>query len=210
MDGGEHETGRVERASATHELPVRRVEERPRINLDRLPLQACRDDHPLVVEDLRVHDHRHLYERRHRRACPEFERWEVRSDLRLTGKLDVAVTDRVSHQAEIQTPVGLLSFGRMPSHWGLGVLTNSGSGIEAPEPVEEPFWQPAADGLADFFADPTLGGKLHLTYRAEYQAQFFRFHGYRFKVLRKARNRLTQLRVAPIRTAAPDLEAGGG
>jgi uncharacterized protein (TIGR04551 family) len=32
--------------------------------------------------------------------------------------------------AEIQTPVGLLSFGRMPSHWGLGVLTNSGAGID--------------------------------------------------------------------------------
>jgi uncharacterized protein (TIGR04551 family) len=32
--------------------------------------------------------------------------------------------------AEIQTPVGLLSFGRMPSHWGLGVMTNSGAGID--------------------------------------------------------------------------------
>ena len=32
--------------------------------------------------------------------------------------------------AEIQTPVGLLSFGRMPSHWGLGVMTNAGAGID--------------------------------------------------------------------------------
>jgi uncharacterized protein (TIGR04551 family) len=32
--------------------------------------------------------------------------------------------------AEIQTPVGLLSFGRMPSHWGLGVMANSGAGID--------------------------------------------------------------------------------
>jgi uncharacterized protein (TIGR04551 family) len=32
--------------------------------------------------------------------------------------------------AEIQTPVGLLSFGRMPSHWGLGMLANSGAGID--------------------------------------------------------------------------------
>ncbi len=32
--------------------------------------------------------------------------------------------------AEIQTPVGLLSFGRMPSEWGLGILTNAGGGID--------------------------------------------------------------------------------
>ncbi len=31
--------------------------------------------------------------------------------------------------AEIQTPVGLLSFGRMPSEWGLGILTHAGGGI---------------------------------------------------------------------------------
>lgn len=31
---------------------------------------------------------------------------------------------------EVQTPVGLLSFGRMPSHWGLGLLTNAGAGID--------------------------------------------------------------------------------
>jgi uncharacterized protein (TIGR04551 family) len=32
--------------------------------------------------------------------------------------------------AEIQTPVGLLSFGRMPSHWGLGVMANAGGDID--------------------------------------------------------------------------------
>jgi uncharacterized protein (TIGR04551 family) len=32
--------------------------------------------------------------------------------------------------AEVQTPVGLLSFGRMPSEWGMGILTNAGSGID--------------------------------------------------------------------------------
>jgi uncharacterized protein (TIGR04551 family) len=31
---------------------------------------------------------------------------------------------------EVQTPVGLLSFGRMPSQWGLGILANSGQGID--------------------------------------------------------------------------------
>ncbi len=32
--------------------------------------------------------------------------------------------------AEVQTPVGLLSFGRMPSEWGLGILSNAGAGID--------------------------------------------------------------------------------
>ena len=31
---------------------------------------------------------------------------------------------------EISTPVGILRFGRMPSHWGLGMLYNDGSGID--------------------------------------------------------------------------------
>ncbi len=31
---------------------------------------------------------------------------------------------------EVQTPVGLLSFGRMPSSWGLGMVANAGAGIE--------------------------------------------------------------------------------
>jgi len=32
--------------------------------------------------------------------------------------------------AEVQTPVGLLSFGRMPAGWGLGILQNAGSGLD--------------------------------------------------------------------------------
>lgn len=28
--------------------------------------------------------------------------------------------------AEVKTPIGLLKFGRMPSHWGMGILANSG------------------------------------------------------------------------------------
>lgn len=32
--------------------------------------------------------------------------------------------------AEVQTPLGLLSFGRMPSSWGLGILAHDGSGID--------------------------------------------------------------------------------
>ena len=31
---------------------------------------------------------------------------------------------------EVQTPVGLLSFGRMPSAWGLGILANAGTGLD--------------------------------------------------------------------------------
>jgi uncharacterized protein (TIGR04551 family) len=33
--------------------------------------------------------------------------------------------------AEYMTPVGQLRFGRMPSHWGLGMLANSGDGIDS-------------------------------------------------------------------------------
>jgi uncharacterized protein (TIGR04551 family) len=32
--------------------------------------------------------------------------------------------------AEVQTPVGLLGFGRMPSEWGMGILANAGGGID--------------------------------------------------------------------------------
>lgn len=31
---------------------------------------------------------------------------------------------------EVQTPVGLLSFGRMPNHWGLGLQANAGAGLD--------------------------------------------------------------------------------
>jgi uncharacterized protein (TIGR04551 family) len=45
-----------------------------------------------------------------------------------TADRDVILPKRV--WAEVQTPVGLLSFGRMPSHWGLGVLANAGAGVD--------------------------------------------------------------------------------
>jgi uncharacterized protein (TIGR04551 family) len=32
---------------------------------------------------------------------------------------------------EYQSPIGLFRFGRMPSHWGLGMLVNSGDGIDS-------------------------------------------------------------------------------
>ncbi len=39
---------------------------------------------------------------------------------------------RIKHAwAEVLTPLGLLKFGRMPSHWGLGILANSGMCKEA-------------------------------------------------------------------------------
>jgi uncharacterized protein (TIGR04551 family) len=31
---------------------------------------------------------------------------------------------------EVQTPIGLLSFGRMPSAWGLGIMANAGTGLD--------------------------------------------------------------------------------
>ncbi len=42
--------------------------------------------------------------------------------------------------AEYTTPVGVLRFGRMPSHWGLGILANSGDGYDSD-------WQSTADRL---------------------------------------------------------------
>ncbi|HEU4382557.1 MAG TPA: TIGR04551 family protein [Anaeromyxobacteraceae bacterium] len=32
--------------------------------------------------------------------------------------------------AEVQTPIGLISFGRMPSQWGLGIYANAGNGLD--------------------------------------------------------------------------------
>lgn len=42
--------------------------------------------------------------------------------------------------AEYMTPVGVLRFGRMPSHWGLGILANGGDGYDSD-------WQSTADRL---------------------------------------------------------------
>jgi uncharacterized protein (TIGR04551 family) len=46
-----------------------------------------------------------------------------------TNDRDAVIPRRV--WGEVQTPVGLLSFGRMPSAWGLGMLANAGAGIDS-------------------------------------------------------------------------------
>ncbi len=75
--------------------------------------------------------------------------------------------------AEIQTPVGLLSFGRMPSEWGLGILTNAGSGLDddfgdsidriqfALPPVTTPIGRLAFVPILDFDNEGVLYGDPH-------------------------------------------------
>ncbi len=70
--------------------------------------------------------------------------------------------------AEIQTPVGLLGFGRMPSEWGLGILTNAGGGIDddfgdtvdriqfAIPPVTTPIGRLAFVPMVDFDSEGVL------------------------------------------------------
>jgi uncharacterized protein (TIGR04551 family) len=70
--------------------------------------------------------------------------------------------------AEVQTPVGLLSFGRMPSHWGLGILTHAAPGIDddygdsvdriqfALPPVSTPLGRLAFVPILDFDAEGVL------------------------------------------------------
>ncbi|HSN89967.1 MAG TPA: TIGR04551 family protein [Anaeromyxobacteraceae bacterium] len=72
--------------------------------------------------------------------------------------------------AEVQTPIGLLSFGRMPSHWGLGILANSGDGLDqdlgdtvdrvqfAIAPVSTPLGRLAFVPMLDFDAEGVLQG----------------------------------------------------
>ncbi|HET8538759.1 MAG TPA: TIGR04551 family protein [Anaeromyxobacter sp.] len=81
---------------------------------------------------------------------------------------DAIVPKRV--WAEIQTPVGLLSFGRMPSEWGLGILTHAGGGIDddlgdtmdriqfAFPPVSTPFGRLALVPILDYDAEGVLYG----------------------------------------------------
>jgi uncharacterized protein (TIGR04551 family) len=75
--------------------------------------------------------------------------------------------------AEVQTPVGLLSFGRMPSEWGLGVLTHAGAGIDddfgdtvdriqfALPPVQTPIGALTFVPILDFDADGVLSADPH-------------------------------------------------
>jgi uncharacterized protein (TIGR04551 family) len=70
--------------------------------------------------------------------------------------------------AEVQTPVGLLSFGRMPSDWGMGILANAGVGIDqdygdtvdriqfAIAPVSTPLGKIALVPIIDFDAEGPL------------------------------------------------------
>jgi len=76
---------------------------------------------------------------------------------------------------EVQTPVGLLSFGRMPSAWGLGILTHAGGGLDddygdtvdrlqfALAPVQTPLGGLTFVPILDFndegvlYADPRFG-----------------------------------------------------
>lgn len=56
--------------------------------------------------------------------------------------------------------------------------------------------------LPDEEATTIAGLVIHEAHTIPEPGQEFTFHGYRFKVLRKARNRITQLRVAPLPPAA--------
>jgi uncharacterized protein (TIGR04551 family) len=70
--------------------------------------------------------------------------------------------------AEVQTPVGLLSFGRMPSQWGLGILANAGGDLDddygdtvdriqfAIPPVTTPFGKLSFVPMLDFDAEGVL------------------------------------------------------
>jgi uncharacterized protein (TIGR04551 family) len=72
--------------------------------------------------------------------------------------------------AEVQTPFGLLSFGRMPSEWALGILTSAGAGIDddlgdsvdrvqfALPPVTTPLGRLAFVPIIDFDAEGVLNG----------------------------------------------------
>ena len=86
---------------------------------------------------------------------------------------------------EVQTPVGLLSFGRMPSQWGLGVLANAGAGVDADygdtvdriqfalPPVPTPIGNLAFVPMLDFdaegvlYANPQTGPGLGQPFDAE-------------------------------------------
>jgi uncharacterized protein (TIGR04551 family) len=79
---------------------------------------------------------------------------------------------------EVETPLGLLMFGRMPSEWGRGVLANAGCGLDDDygdivdrisftlQPLDTPLGKVSLTPILDFdsegvlYADPTLGKAL--------------------------------------------------
>lgn len=75
--------------------------------------------------------------------------------------------------AEVQTPVGLLSFGRMPSEWGLGILTTAGRELDADfgdtvdriqfalPPVQTPVGKLTFVPILDFDAEGVLHADPH-------------------------------------------------
>ncbi|BDG03933.1 TIGR04551 family protein [Anaeromyxobacter oryzae] len=75
--------------------------------------------------------------------------------------------------AEIQTPVGLLSFGRMPNSWGMGILANAGAGLDddygdtvdrlqfALPPLETPIGKLTLVPILDFDAEGVLNKDPH-------------------------------------------------
>lgn len=75
--------------------------------------------------------------------------------------------------AEVQTPVGLLSFGRMPSEWGLGILTTAGRELNADygdtvdriqfalPPVETPIGKITFVPMLDFDYEGVLNADTH-------------------------------------------------
>jgi uncharacterized protein (TIGR04551 family) len=101
-------------------------------------------------------------------AVPFYASTRVLSPGDPTADRDAILVKRA--WAEVQTPIGLLSFGRMPSHWGMGMLTNSGDGIDqdlgdtvdriqfAIAPVSTPFGRLAFVPLLDFDAEGVLQG----------------------------------------------------
>jgi uncharacterized protein (TIGR04551 family) len=100
-----------------------------------------------------------------------------------TADRDAILPKRV--WGEVQTPVGLLSFGRMPSEWGLGILANAGGGIDddfgdtvdriqfALPPVQTPIGGLTLVPMLDFDAegvlhsDPRFGPGLGQPFDAE-------------------------------------------
>lgn len=73
------------------------------------------------------------------------------------GQVDSIVVDRA--WVEFQIPVGLMRVGRMPSHWGLGLLANGGgtANIDPLSPVGYPARKAADHFFDDDFGDNHFG-----------------------------------------------------